>query len=293
MAQRITENRTEHTRGALVSILGTMMRIRAFELKVEELFLAAISPAPCTSTSARRRWRPGSAPPFDRTTTSPAPTGATATPSPRARDMDRMMAELFGKATGYCKGKGGSMHIATSPLGILGPTPSWRAGCPSPWAAALSAQDAGQRPGGGLLLRRRRHQPGHLPRVPEPGLRLEAAGGLRLREQPVRLHHPGQLRGLRQEHGAPRGGLRHAGATVDGNDVLAVRQAALAAVERARAGDGPTLLECKTYRWKGHYIGDPEQYRNKEEVARGRSAAPSSSSRATCWTGADPAGGDR
>jgi pyruvate dehydrogenase E1 component alpha subunit len=64
------------------------------------------------------------------------------------------------------------------------------------------------------------------------------------------------------------------GVMVDGNDVLAVREATLAAVERARSGGGPTLLECKTYRWRGHYIGDPEQYRTKEEVAQWQERCP-------------------
>jgi pyruvate dehydrogenase E1 component alpha subunit len=61
-------------------------------------------------------------------------------------------------------------------------------------------------------------------------------------------------------------GYGMAGLTVDGNDVLAVYQAAVEARDRALAGEGPTLLECKTYRFLGHYIGDPEDYRTPEEV---------------------------
>jgi pyruvate dehydrogenase E1 component alpha subunit len=57
------------------------------------------------------------------------------------------------------------------------------------------------------------------------------------------------------------------GATVDGNDVEAVNEAARVAVEKARGGRGPTLLECVTYRWRGHFEGDPQPYRSQDEVA--------------------------
>jgi TPP-dependent pyruvate/acetoin dehydrogenase alpha subunit len=58
------------------------------------------------------------------------------------------------------------------------------------------------------------------------------------------------------------------GVTVDGNDVVAVYEAAIVAIDRARKGEGPTLLECKTYRWYGHYIGDPQKYRSQEDVEK-------------------------
>src|SRR5262249_48357882 len=61
---------------------------------------------------------------------------------------------------------------------------------------------------------------------------------------------------------------------VDGNDVEAVCEAAFEAVSRARRGDGPTLLECETYRWSGHYEGDPEKYRTREEVDGWRARDP-------------------
>jgi pyruvate dehydrogenase E1 component alpha subunit len=64
------------------------------------------------------------------------------------------------------------------------------------------------------------------------------------------------------------------GKIVDGNDVLAVYEAVGEAVERARKGEGPTIVECKTYRWHGHYIGDPETYKSKEEVAEWKKRDP-------------------
>ena len=84
---------------------------------------------------------------------------------------------------------------------------------------------------------------------------------------PVAVHLRAQVHGLATPHGIP-------GVQVDGNDALAVRAAADAAVARARAGDGPSLLECATYRWSGHYVGDPERYRSKEEVAAWRERDP-------------------
>jgi TPP-dependent pyruvate/acetoin dehydrogenase alpha subunit len=64
------------------------------------------------------------------------------------------------------------------------------------------------------------------------------------------------------------------GSSVDGNDVLAVHLAAREAVARARAGHGPTLIECVTYRWRGHYEGDPQTYRSRDEVATWRERDP-------------------
>ena len=83
----------------------------------------------------------------------------------------------------------------------------------------------------------------------------------------VAVHLRAAVHRLAEPHGIP-------GVLVDGNDVLAVREAADAAVARARAGEGPTLLECTTYRWSGHYVGDPERYRSKDEVAAWRERDP-------------------
>lgn len=274
MARGVTENRTEQNRRALVSILGTMMRIRAFETKVEELFLAghiagsvhlyigeeAVAAGVC---SALR--------PDDYITSTHRGHGHAIA---KGAAMDRMMAELFGKATGYCKGKGGSMHIADFSAGMLGANGIVAGGLPIAVGAAISAKMRGSDQvvvsffGDGATSRGTFHES------------LNMAAVYKLPVVFVNEHNqyasttPSSY-GVSGKNVADRAaGYGIAGTTVDGNDAVAVRQAAISAVERARSGDGPTLLECKTYRWKGHYIGDPEQYRDKEEVARWKGRCP-------------------
>ena len=175
-------------------------------------------------------------------------------------DMSMMMAELLGKETGYSSGKGGSMHIADVDKGILGANGIVGGGMGIATGAGALGQAARQRPGRGLLLRRRRAEPGHPPRVDEPGRDLEAAGRLRLREQPVRDVGPGRGHDGRARSVRPRGGATASPASnVDGMDVLAVFRAASEAVERARRGEGPSFIVATTYRFLGHHVGDPLQ----------------------------------
>jgi TPP-dependent pyruvate/acetoin dehydrogenase alpha subunit len=84
---------------------------------------------------------------------------------------------------------------------------------------------------------------------------------------PVSDHLSGTICGYAQSHSLP-------GLKLDGNDVLAVRTAAEEAINIARAGGGPTLLECETYRWSGHYVGDPERYRTPDELAEWKAKDP-------------------
>ena len=148
------------------------------------------APAPstawCTAISARKRSRSASARRSPARTGSSAPTAAMATASPRARDLDRMMAELYGREAGYCKGKGGSMHIADFGIGMLGANgivggrhaDRHRRG---PRRAARGQGGAWPCPSSATARRSRA-----VPRVHQHRGGLEAAGGLRLREQPVR-----------------------------------------------------------------------------------------------------------
>ena len=123
------------------------------------------------------------------------------------------------------------------------------AGLPITAGAGVAAQLEGQRRRRGRLLRRRRDRRGAVPRVAEHRLALEAAGDLGLREQPVRRRDTGRARRWRPPNVADlAAGYSMPGYVVDGNDVLAVYTATREAVRRARAGEGPTLLECKTWR---------------------------------------------
>jgi pyruvate dehydrogenase E1 component alpha subunit len=181
-------------------------------------------------------------------------------------DVKRMMAELFAKATGYNKGKGGSLHIADPSLGILGANGIVGAGIPIATGAALSAKlrKADQVTicffGDGASAQGTFHEAINLasafdlPIVYVCENNLYAVG-TRTRE----------TRNI--EDIADRGaGYGIPAVTINGNDVVAVFEATKEAVDRARAGEGPSLVECKTYRWRGHFEGEPDTYRQPDEV---------------------------
>jgi pyruvate dehydrogenase E1 component alpha subunit len=180
--------------------------------------------------------------------------------------LDLMMAELFGRSTGYCKGKGGSMHIAEPDLGMLGANAIVGAGTVIINGAALTAQYLGTDRvavaffGDGASNTGAFHE----------GLNLASVWNL---PTIFVCENNGYAESTPQwQHQKITDVARRAAAydipatTVDGNDVGAVFRAAIEAVARARAGGGPTLLEAKTYRWRGHYEGDPQMYRTREEI---------------------------
>jgi pyruvate dehydrogenase E1 component alpha subunit len=181
-------------------------------------------------------------------------------------DPRRMMAELLGKATGYCKGKGGSMHIADLDLGILGANGIVGGGIAIATGAAYSADLRGSRQvavcffGDGAS---------------NQGILMEAANMAALWKLPViYLCEENKYAEFspslpfiaieRIELKARAFGLP--GLTVDGNDVLAVYEAVRQAADRARRGEGPTLLVAQTYRIEGHTVGDPLTYRPSGEA---------------------------
>ena len=178
-----------------------------------------------------------------------------------------MMAELLGKETGVCRGRGGSMHMADLTLGSLGANGVVGGGLPLSVGAGLALKLRQEDQVVRLLLRRRRFQRGQLPREPQHGGGLEAAGGLPLREQPVRHVDAGASRDERG-HASPTAPSPTASPArqVDGMDVLAVREAVREAAAHARAGKGPVLIEALTYRYLGHSKSDKQLYRTKEEV---------------------------
>jgi pyruvate dehydrogenase E1 component alpha subunit len=176
------------------------------------------------------------------------------------------MAEILGKKTGYCKGKGGSMHIADFSIGMLGATAVVGAGLPIAVGAGLSIklrktdQVVACFFGEGASNQGTFHE----------SVNLASAWTLPVVfvcENNLYAMGTRQSRVTNIENIADRAasyGIQ--GMTVDGNDVLAVFEASKSAVSQARGGGGPTLVECKTYRHKGHSRVDPAKYRPKEEV---------------------------
>ncbi|MBM4340985.1 MAG: thiamine pyrophosphate-dependent dehydrogenase E1 component subunit alpha [Deltaproteobacteria bacterium] len=181
-------------------------------------------------------------------------------------DMGRMFAELLGKETGYCKGRGGSMHIADVKLGMLGANGIVGAGIPIAVGAALAIK---YRKGNQVVLCFFGDGATSTGAFHE-GVNLGAAWRLPVificENNLYAITTPISKSCALRDVADRANGYGMPGVMVDGNDVLAVREAALKAVERARKGDGPTLIECKTYRWLGHHLGDDGKYRSPEEV---------------------------
>ncbi len=183
-------------------------------------------------------------------------------------DIRRMFAELMGRRTGYCKGKGGSMHIADFSLGILGANGVVAGGLPLTVGAGLSItlrktdQVAVAFFGDGAANRGPVHEAMNMASIWKLPILFACENNQYASTTPAAYGSSVMdLASRAQGYGMP-------GVVLDGKDVLAVREAAGEAVARARRGDGPTFLEHKTCRFRGHYEGDPQHYRDRSEVQR-------------------------
>lgn len=181
-------------------------------------------------------------------------------------DPDLMMAELFGKRDGYCNGKGGSMHIADVESGMLGANGIVGAGPPLATGAALSIdyQDRDQVAlaflGDGAVAQGQVHEAINMASTWDlPAIYLIENNHYGEATPVEDQHNVSQLSDTAQAYDIP-------GVTVDGMDVTAVDEAVGEARKRARAGDGPTIIEAETYRYHGHYEGDEQNYRTDEEL---------------------------
>lgn len=184
----------------------------------------------------------------------------------KGADLTRMMAELLAKQTGYCRGRGGSMHIADVETGNLGANGIVAGGIPIAAGAALAQKMRGLDNvvvsffGDGATNEGAFHEALNLAAVWELPVVFVCEnnkyGMSNSTEKSMKIENISE-RGA--AYGIP-------GVTVDGNDVDEVFEAARIAVERARTGQGPTLIECLTYRHKGHSKSDKNLYRTKEEI---------------------------
>lgn len=184
----------------------------------------------------------------------------------KGADVNRMMAEIMARETGYCRGKGGSMHITDVNLGILGANGIVGAGMPIAVGAGISALVRGTDQvvmcffGDGAANTGSFHEALNLASITKaPVVFLCENNGFGL--------NTAASRALSVENVADRApAYSMPGIVVDGNDVLAVYEAAGEAVSRARKGAGPSLVECKTYRWTKHSIMTPVDIRSAEEI---------------------------
>ena len=262
------------TNASALAIHRTMVRIRVFETRVTELFAAgrlpgfvhtylgqeAIAAAVCENLTDD-----------DYITSTHRGHGHAIA---KGMATDRLMAELFGKETGANRGRGGSMHVADFSLGMLGANGIVGGGFGIAAGAGLSARHRGSRQvavcffGDGGINKGPFHE----------SLNFAAVKAL-----PVVFvcenNQYAQFTAISRTSAVEDLAIRATsyampGTTVDGNDAGAVYTAVGAAVEAARDGGGPSLLNCLTYRHSGHYVGDAEVYRNAAEVEQWKAADP-------------------
>ena len=192
----------------------------------------------------------------------------------KGADLGRMMAELLGRETGYCKGKGGSMHIADLESGNLGATGIVGSGIPIATGAGLAIRMRKESRvvtcffGDGAANQGGFHESLNLAAIWKlPVLYVCENNQYAMSGATKEMFPIAKIAERAAAYGIP-------GVTVDGNDVLAVHDATAEAAARARRGDGPTLLICETYRWKGHSRSDANRYRTKEEIADWQKRCP-------------------
>ena len=250
----------------MIQMYTTMFRIRQFETKLQEFFAAGKIPgfvhlylgeeAVAAGTCAALRKD-------DFITSTHRGHGHLIA---KGGDLKKMMAEIYGKITGYCKGKGGSMHIADVDLGILGANGIVGGGGPIATGAGMAIQYRGEDRVAVCFFGDGASNQG----TTQEALNMASAWQL-----PVVFVNENNGYGIScptsksmaiTDIADRAAGFDMPGVIVDGNDVVAVYEAICAAVERARKGDGPSLIECKTYRWRGHFEGDACVYRGKDEL---------------------------
>ena len=256
----------KYSKDFLLGLYRTMVRIRSFETRAEELSLKGEvlgyvhlyigQEAIATGAMANLRRE-------DYITSTHRGHGHMIA---KGANISKMMAELYGKVTGYCRGKGGSMHIADLSIGVLGANGEVAGGLPIASGAGMAIkikktdQVVVSFFGDGASNR---------------GAVAEAMNWCSVFRLPVIFIAENNHFASTWKEQTTAGksisdratGYNIPAVSVDGNDVIAVCEAARQAVDIARRGGGPSLIEAETYRIKGHYVGDHDQmYRNKKEV---------------------------
>ena len=262
------------TRSEALALYADMVLIRVFESRVEELFAAGRLPGFVHTYLGQEAIAVGVCSqlrPDDYITSTHRGHGHAL-----AKGMDpfELMAELYGRAEGACRGRGGSMHVADFSLGMLGANGVVGGGFGIAAGAALAARRRGTEQvavcffGDGGINKGTFHEALNFASVHRLGVAFVC-------ENNQYAQFTARQRTTSVDDLSVRASAyAMAGETVDGNDVAAVAAAAARAVELARSGGGPTLLNMETYRLGGHYVGDAEVYRDASEVDEHRRRDP-------------------
>ncbi len=267
----MAETPAEATR---VELLRRMERIRRFETRVGELFADNELPGFVHLYLGTEGVAAGTCEPLsedDYITSTHRGHGHCIA---KGLEFKPMVAELYGKETGYCGGKGGSMHIADVTQGMLGANGITASSTPIGGGAALASQIRGNDNvavsylGDGATAQGPYHEALHLAATWElPQIYV------------IENNHYGEMTNTEVQHPVTdlvkqADAYDLPGVIVNGQDVEEVREATVEAIERARNGGGPTVIEAKTYRYEGHYEGDPQWYKDDEDLPAWRTADP-------------------
>lgn len=258
----------------LIWMYQRMWTVRAFEEKAIELFKAAELPGFLHSQIGQEAVPVGTCAALrddDYITSTHRGHGDVISKGAR---LDRMMAELYAKETGYCRGRGGSMHIADFSLGIMGANGIVGGSIPIATGIGLSILMRGTDQvvacffGDGASNEGTFHE----------SLNMASTWGLPVifvcQNNQYAESTPRSTHQKAERIASRAAGYDIAGVAVDGNDVETLYEAVQEAVDRAREGEGPTLVEAKTYRWGGHYVGDPAVYRPDGELEKWQATDP-------------------
>lgn len=258
-------NDLQWSKQQLLDVLYNMVLIRRFEEEVERLFMRGMIPGTMHLCIGQEGTAAGACAvlrPEDMITSTHRGHGHCIA---KGSDVSKMMAELLGKATGYCLGKGGSMHIADIEAGNLGANGIVAGGHPLACGAALSSKMLSENYvvvcffGDGASNEGSFHESLNLASIWKLPViffcennQYAMSGSIK---EMVNIENIAERAAA---YGIP-------GMTIDGSNVTQVMDVTNEAVERARSGLGPTLIEAKTYRWKGHSKTDARKYRTREE----------------------------
>ena len=261
-------------RAAVADMLRKMYRIRHFETKVIDLFGQGLIRGSTHTYIGMEACAVGACSalrPDDYITSTHRGHGHCIAKGGR---LDLMMAELYGKATGYCKGKGGSMHIADVDAGILGANGIVGGGIGIATGAGLSSHLRGVGQvcvcffGDGGINQGALYENANLAAVWKLPVIYFCENNQYAMSTPIhKATAVTDLSARASAFGMP-------GVNVDGMDALAVREAVFHAAERARRGEGPSLVIATTYRFEGHNVGDGQRYRTRDEVDEWRKNDP-------------------
>jgi pyruvate dehydrogenase E1 component alpha subunit len=253
-----------------LALFKTMLTVRAFEEKAGELFQQNLIPGFIHLSIGEEASSVGTCSVLRRDDYVASTHRGHGHLIAKGADPKRMFAELLGRATGYCKGKGGSMHIADFSIGILGANGVVGGGFPIIVGAGLSIKLRKTDQvgivffGDGAANRGTFHEAANMAAIWKLPVIFVCENNLYASTTPASYSLAGgTVAGRASAYGIP-------GYETNGNDILDVRKAVAEAVARARQGKGPSIVENKTYRYRGHFEGDPQKYREPEEIDRFR-----------------------